>query len=363
MLTCPRDFSLLRRTKIGTGVVFVCDTCQGRAVMMALLRRQLEPQSAKELWSRTLASTAWSLPCPACNATDVQVHLVIHGVTVELDVCRTCTCVWFDANERERLPDAPPPPDPVDELPPELRQRLAILQVEAMAEAARAEEQQQPNLSLPRLPALLGLPVELEQTPHATKPWLTWSVAAAIALASITGLLWPPLTESLQLVPDDLARTPHTLLTSFFVHADWWHLLSNLWILILFGDDVEQVLGRGMWWMLVVCSTFAGAVLHCLLDPRGDVPCLGASAGISGLAVCYAMLWPEAQLGKFVRLGMRVHWITFSARTALWLWIAIQAVLVVKQWSGTSSVSAFAHLGGALVGLWAWKTQRDTQLG
>lgn len=359
VLTCPRDFSLLRRTKLGNGVAFVCDTCQGRAVTMALLRRQLEPQRAQELWSRTLASTTWSLPCPSCSATGVRVDLPLDGVVVELDVCRTCACVWFDAGERERVPDAPPPPTPEDDMPLELRQRLAILEVEDLARRAREDALEQPNLSLPRLPALLGLPVELESTHHESRPWLTWGVAAAIAATSVTGFLWPPLTEALQMVPEDLARTPHTLLTSFFVHANWWHLLSNLWMLVLFGDDVEQVLGRGTWWMLVVCSTLAGSVLHCLLDPRGDVPCVGASAGISGLAVCYAMLWPDARLGKFVRVGWHVKWITFSARTALGIWVAIQLVLVVQQWSGSGSVSAFAHLGGALVGLMAWNENRE----
>jgi membrane associated rhomboid family serine protease len=89
-------------------------------------------------------------------------------------------------------------------------------------------------------------------------------------------------------------------------------------------------------------------------DPRGEIPCIGASGGISGIITFYALQFPHARLGLFVRY----HWVNFPAWAALVLWAALQAVGVAQQLAGFSNVSALAHMGGAALGLLAWAAWR-----
>jgi membrane associated rhomboid family serine protease len=356
MLTCPRDHRELRRARVAGGVVFVCEQCGGCAMTMPLVRRQLPSAEARELWQRALASAEPGLPCPNCRRTAVRTPVDVDGDAVVLDVCRACACVWFDHGERSRLPDAPPEPPP-DDLPPELRQRWAIEQVKEMARRAREEEAEQPSLALSRLPALLGMPVELSTPAFAGRAWCTWSIALVVAAVSIVGFFEPSVVSALELVPDDLPYSlGATLVTSFFVHANWVHLIGNLWFLVVFGDDLEHVLGRRRWLLLLGTATLLGSIAQLLSDPQSTVPCVGASGGISDLVICYAFAFPEARLGIwfFPRYTVYPVWLTFSARTGFVFWLALQGLLLWKQLAGLSNVSALAHLGGVLAGAAVW---------
>ncbi|HEX6813023.1 MAG TPA: rhomboid family intramembrane serine protease [Planctomycetota bacterium] len=356
MLTCPRDHRELRRARVAGGVVFVCGQCGGQAMTMPLVRRQLPSTVARDLWQRALASAQPGLPCPNCRRPAVRTALDVEGDAVVLDVCRACACVWFDVGERSRLPDAPPQPPP-DDLPPEVRQRWAIEQVQEMARRAREQEAEEASLSLSRLPALLGMPVELSEPAFAGRAWCTWSTAFVVAAVSIVGFSEPEVISALALVPDDLPYSLWaTLVTPFFVHAGWAHLLGNLWFLVVFGDDLEHVLGRLRWCVLLGTATLLGSVAQVLGDPQGAVPCVGASGGISGLVICYALAFPEARLGiwLFPRYFAYPVWLTFSARTGFVSWLALQAFLLWQQLAGLSNVSALAHLGGVLAGALVW---------
>lgn len=229
-----------------------------------------------------------------------------------------------------------------------------------MAEQARREFEDQPRLSLDRLSALLGMPVELAPSDGSFRPWLTWGTATLVAIVSIAGFARPEVVEALQMVPNRLAESAGlTTLTAFLVHASWGHLLGNLWFLVVFGDNVEQMLGRRRWLVLVVGATFLGAFAQVLFDPRGDTPSVGASGGISGLILCYSLLLPKARLGLFFWFWWRPIWLTFSARTGFVVWLAMQAWLLWQQLAGIGFVSALDHLGCVVAGLLVWFVSRE----
>ena len=357
MLRCPRDQTLLARTRLSAGLVWVCNHCGGRAVTMPVLRRQLEPAVSVELWREAIRSGSAGVACAACWRPTSRVDLVVEDLRVHIDVCRPCSCVWFDRGELQQLPAKPPPPPPPDELPLEARQRVAILEVQERARQRREAEQEAPSLALKRLPALLGLPVELAESTASPRPWLTWATSGLVLVVSAIGFQRHEVIEAMQLVPDQLLRSLGlTVFTSFFVHADWLHLLGNLWFLLIFGDNVEQLVGRKRWLVLLAGATLLGGLAHTLLDPRGSLPLVGASGGISGLIVCYALCLPDARLGIFVypRYSIRPIWITFSARAGVLVWIVLQLPMLLGQAYGVGGVSALAHLGGALAGLLFW---------
>ena len=63
-----------------------------------------------------------------------------------------------------------------------------------------------------------------------------------------------------------------TIVTNFFLHVGWLHLLGNMYFLLVFGDNVEDRLGRAKFVMLLVCATVAGNLLHGTFAPRSGVP-------------------------------------------------------------------------------------------
>ncbi len=101
-----------------------------------------------------------------------------------------------------------------------------------------------------------------------------------------------------------------------------------------------------------------------LLIPRGDVPSIGASGGISGLIAFYAFKFPHARLGFLLRFGFIFipKWIQFPAWCAFLFWLLLQFLGAFEQISGFSNVSSLAHLGGTAVGVALWRFWRKVEL-
>ncbi len=130
------------------------------------------------------------------------------------------------------------------------------------------------------------------------------------------------------------------------------HLVGNMYFLLIFGDNVEEFLGRPRFLLLMLLATLLGDCFHLVADPSATTPCIGASGGISGVIVFYALQFPKARLGFLLRFC----WVKMPAYFALVLWLLYQMVLATFQVSGFSRVSALAHLGGATAGFlfWCW---------
>lgn len=314
---------------------------------LPVLRRVVDPALLRDLWSRTFEAPRTSgRACPSCQRPMLEVAPLADGEPVPLDVCPRCQIVWFDAEEYERMPAriaaSPEPPAPEPRHRPDRATRSAEVS------------------GLRLLPAILGMPVELEPVRFRARPIGTWLLAALTAGISVAAFVDPAWIERLALVPADALRLGGvTALTAFFVHGSVWHLVGNLYFFVVFGDNVEDYLGRARWLALVVGATLVGALCHVLGDPASEIPCVGASGGISGLIAFYALRFPRARLGSVFWFLLFPHWITFPAWGGFLFWMLSQAILLWQQLAGFGNVSALAHLGGALVGLLAWWRWRD----
>ena len=288
--------------------------------------------------------------------------------SLKLDVCRRCEFVWFDATEYESIP--PPPPAPKDptrlddkDLPQAAREALAIYKVKQIGEKARAEDPE-PDENWKTVPALLGLPVEMDSEPLTRIPWATFSLAAIIAFVSIGAFFdLENIVGLFGLIPANKWRYDGlTFLTSFFIHGGIFHLLSNLYFLIVFGMHVENYLGCKRWLLLVFLAELVGNLLHVMADPRAEVPCIGASGGISGLIAFYALKFPYARLGIMFRYYYYFKWVQFPAWAAFIFWVLLQFWGAYKQIAGFSDVSALAHIGGIAAGVLLWVMWKKTEL-
>ena len=146
-------------------------------------------------------------------------------------------------------------------------------------------------------------------------------------------------------------------LTHMFMHGGWWHILFNMYTLVMFGMVVERALGTKKFLILYFVAGFGAVVLHTgvewlqaqSLSPNSAAyidllrtPVVGASGAIYGVLVAFAMLYPEA------RMTLIFPPVTLDAKWMVAIFIGIELLTGI---TGTQmGVAHFAHLGGALFG-------------
>jgi len=150
-----------------------------------------------------------------------------------------------------------------------------------------------------------------------------------------------------ELHPVSLPGVDH-LFTSMFMHAGLAHLLGNLWFLWIFGDNVEDEIGRIKFVFFYLLSGMAGAAAHVALNAQSNIPMIGASGAISGVLGAYLVLHPSAR----VKMLFIIRFIRIPAWCYLLIWMGLQ-VFALSQASKTASmgVAYWAHIGGFVAGM------------
>jgi membrane associated rhomboid family serine protease len=122
-----------------------------------------------------------------------------------------------------------------------------------------------------------------------------------------------------------------------------------LWI---FGDNVEDRLGRFRFLLFYLLSGLAAAAAQILSDPHSQIPMVGASGAISGVLGAYLLLYPHARVVTLVFFGWLVRVIEIRAVIVLGFWIVVQLVSGLLTWGAqVGGVAWFAHIGGFVAGL------------
>ncbi len=145
-----------------------------------------------------------------------------------------------------------------------------------------------------------------------------------------------------------------SVLTSMFMHADILHLGFNMLFLWVFGNNVEDRLGRVRFPIFyVVCGVLA-AFAFMLTSPNGTVPLIGASGAISGVLGAYLVLWPRATVVSLLTVGIFFWPIRVRAWVMLGLWFVVQilgGLAGLGQVEQGSGVAFMAHVGGFIAGM------------
>jgi membrane associated rhomboid family serine protease len=152
-----------------------------------------------------------------------------------------------------------------------------------------------------------------------------------------------------------ISATPHwsTLLTHMFMHGSWFHLIGNLWFLWVFGDNVEDVMGRIKFAVFYILCGLAAAGAQMYSNPSSTIPMVGASGAISGVMGAYAILYPRVGVHVLVFLVFFIQRMVFPAWLMLGYWFLLQFVSAVPYFAGSSSggIAFWAHIGGFLAGV------------
>jgi membrane associated rhomboid family serine protease len=152
-----------------------------------------------------------------------------------------------------------------------------------------------------------------------------------------------------------------TVLTSMFMHGGILHIAFNMLFLWVFGNNVEDSMGRGRYLLFYLLAGAAAVYAQALLDTSATVPTIGASGAVAGVLGGYLLLYPHARVLTLVFIIFFVTLIEIPALVMLGIWFMLQFVPAIGQLA-TPDVSAtgggvayFAHIGGFVFGLAAIK--------
>lgn len=152
----------------------------------------------------------------------------------------------------------------------------------------------------------------------------------------------------LKLIESPISNYP-TIYSSMFLHSGIGHLAGNMLYLWIFGNNIEDFLGRVRFVIFyLICGTLA-SMGHILTDLQSNIPMVGASGAISGILGAYLVLFPFARVKTLVFLGFLITIIRVPAIILLLIWILIQIFSGVI--AGDGSVAWFAHIGGFISGM------------
>jgi membrane associated rhomboid family serine protease len=172
----------------------------------------------------------------------------------------------------------------------------------------------------------------------------------------LTGMLAPgtpfPMGEGLVCLTDP-GRQLSNVFTSMFLHGSWMHIIGNMWFLWVFGNNIEDSMGRASFVAFYLLCGIAAALVQVVLNPSSGIPMVGASGAISGIMGAYLFLYPRVRVWTMVPIGFFFTSIALPAWTMLLYWIAIQFLGgLFGIFAGAEGGVAFgAHVGGFVAGL------------
>lgn len=148
------------------------------------------------------------------------------------------------------------------------------------------------------------------------------------------------------------------LATSMFIHAGWLHLAGNLLFLWIFGNNIEDSMGRLRFIVFYLMCGLIASFAQIAIEPASTIPNVGASGAIAGVLGGYLLLFPRARVTTLVILGIFITVIELPAIIVLIFWFVFQLVAGAAGLAGGGGgdgVAYFAHIGGFAAGLLAIK--------
>jgi membrane associated rhomboid family serine protease len=143
-----------------------------------------------------------------------------------------------------------------------------------------------------------------------------------------------------------------TIFTAMFLHGGFLHVAGNMLYLWIFGNNVEEAMGRVRFLVFYLLTGFVAAYGHALTNTRSAVPMIGASGAVSGILGAYLLLYPRARVITLVFIGFLIRTIEVPAMIVLGFWFVLQFLNALVSAGGTGGgVAWFAHVGGFVAGM------------
>jgi len=144
-------------------------------------------------------------------------------------------------------------------------------------------------------------------------------------------------------------------ITSMFLHGGFLHIIGNMWYLWVFGDNVEDRMGRFRFPVFYITCGLIGGWMHQLFNSGSNLPSIGASGAIAGVLGAYLVSFPRARILTLVPIFIFIQIIELPAVLVLGFWFLIQffngtaSIVMSSQTAG--GVAWWAHIGGFVAGI------------
>lgn len=150
-------------------------------------------------------------------------------------------------------------------------------------------------------------------------------------------------------------RQLYSFFTSMFLHGGWFHLISNMAFLWIFGDNVEAALGKVIYPIFYLLGGIAASLAHVLVSPGSSLPSVGASGAIGAILGSYVVMFPTSQVRVLMLLGYFMVIRRVTAVLFLGIWFVMQFFSGIAslgaETAQTGGVAVWAHVGGFAFGL------------
>jgi membrane associated rhomboid family serine protease len=196
--------------------------------------------------------------------------------------------------------------------------------------------------------------------PSRSVPVVTWTLIAINALVFLFELSLPP--EELQafilrfgLVPARFSAI--SLFTCMFLHGGWMHVIGNMWTLWIFGDNVEDRMGRARFLVFYLLTGLIAGIAHLVTNIDSPIPTVGASGAIAGVLGAYFVLFPHSRVIVLFPILFIPLFFDVPAVVFLLVWFWSQLVSGALSGLGPEDVGGvawWAHAGGFVAGALLW---------
>lgn len=145
-------------------------------------------------------------------------------------------------------------------------------------------------------------------------------------------------------------------LTHIFLHAGWLHIIGNMWVLFIFGDNVEDQMGPMRYLIFYLLGGMVAGLLQFYFTENTSLPSLGASGAIAAVMGAYLLFYPRSRVVTFVPILLFIWFIEVPSIVFLGIWFLTQAFsgiasLSTSNGAAMGGVAWWAHVGGFLFGL------------
>lgn len=202
-----------------------------------------------------------------------------------------------------------------------------------------------------------------DDNPTSNKPIITYCIIGICCFIFLWQITLPPdlyvssiynfgvvpaslLGERENYIPSNL-----TLFTSMFMHGGWMHLIGNMVFLWIFGDNIEDSMGKGKFLFFYLLCGVLAAFSQALIDPMSEIPMIGASGAIAGVLGAYLLLHPRANVNVLFWVLIFATVIRVPASIVLGFWIVSQFFSADFSGGAEGGVAYLAHIGGFIAGM------------
>ena len=199
--------------------------------------------------------------------------------------------------------------------------------------------------------------------PHRETPFVVYFLIAINAFVFIIELSLPYPQRQLffytfGLVPLKVTQNGwdfYSLFTNMFLHGGWFHIISNMWTLWIFGDNVEDRMGHFRFFIFYILCGLAANFVHYYFNQLAPVPVIGASGAIAGVMGAYMIMFPTSRIITLIPIFFIPFFFEIPAVIFLFFWFISQVI------SGTftklfmppnvGGIAWWAHIGGFVAGM------------